>query len=62
MRVYIYVCNRTYGPFIFLSPYVRFCKWSMIFGDNVSRSGSWQKERRMLLRSMSYVSLALSVW
>ena len=40
MRVCIYVRDRKYGPFAFLSPHMRFF---IIFGDNVSRSGSLQK-------------------
>ena len=39
MRVCIYVRDRKYGPFVFLSPHVFF----MIFGDNVLCSSSQQK-------------------
>ena len=43
MHVCIYECDRKYGPFVLLSPHVRFLYWFMFFGDNVSRPGSWQK-------------------
>ena len=40
MRVCIHVRDCEYGPFVFLSPQMRFF---MMFGDNVSRSSSWPK-------------------
>ena len=40
MRVCKYLKNRKYGPFVFLSPHVRFF---YDFGDNMSRFGSRQK-------------------
>ena len=38
----ICICDRKYGPFVHLSLLMRSLKWFMIFGDNVSRCGSWQ--------------------
>ena len=42
MRVCVYICvrNRKFGPFVFSSPHMRFF---LIFGNNLSRSSSRQK-------------------
>ena len=65
-RECIYVCDRKYGPFVFLSPHVCFF---MTFGDNVSRSSSRQKNVTCFFALspvcdvlLPSVVLPLSVW